>query len=190
MTAVEFKKVDIVFGEREAEGLKLLDKGASRSEILEKTGAVLGCAGADLAVKEGEISVLMGLSGSGKSTLAFDVVFAEGQRRYLESLSTYVRQFMHVLPRPDVDHVSGIPPTVAIEQRLLGLVQPPERGVPEGGIPVGVQVGQRREREEPLEAPLSGDGEHGAPLTPGPGAASGCAPGRAPRSTRAPPRGA
>lgn len=68
-TAVEFKNVDIVFGEREAEGLKLLDAGASRSEILEKTGAVLGCAGANLAVKEGEISVLMGLSGSGKSTL-------------------------------------------------------------------------------------------------------------------------
>ena len=69
MTAVEFKNVDIVFGEREAEGLKMLDQGASRSEILAKTGAVLGCAGASLAIKEGEISVLMGLSGSGKSTL-------------------------------------------------------------------------------------------------------------------------
>jgi excinuclease ABC subunit A len=62
--------------------------------------------------------VVTGLSGSGKSTLAFDIVFAEGQRRYLESLSTYVRQFMTILPRPDVDLVSGIPPTVAIEQRL------------------------------------------------------------------------
>ncbi len=62
--------------------------------------------------------VVTGLSGSGKSTLAFDVIFAEGQRRYLESLSTYVRQFMHVLPRPDVDFVAGIPPTIAIEQRL------------------------------------------------------------------------
>jgi excinuclease ABC subunit A len=62
--------------------------------------------------------VITGLSGSGKSTLAFDVIFAEGQRRYLESLSTYVRQFMKILPRPDVDVVSGIPPTVAIEQRL------------------------------------------------------------------------
>ncbi len=61
--------------------------------------------------------VVTGLSGSGKSTLAFDVVFAEGQRRYLESLSTYVRQFMDVLPRPDVDYVAGIPPTIAIEQR-------------------------------------------------------------------------
>jgi excinuclease ABC subunit A len=62
--------------------------------------------------------VITGLSGSGKSTLAFDVIFAEGQRRYLESLSTYVRQFMKILPRPDVDLVTGIPPTVAIEQRL------------------------------------------------------------------------
>jgi excinuclease ABC subunit A len=53
--------------------------------------------------------VVTGLSGSGKSTLAFDVVFAEGQRRYLESLSTYVRQFMKILPRPDVDLVTGIP---------------------------------------------------------------------------------
>jgi len=62
--------------------------------------------------------VITGLSGSGKSTLAFDVIFAEGQRRYLESLSTYVRQFMKILPRPDVDLITGIPPTVAIEQRL------------------------------------------------------------------------
>jgi glycine betaine/proline transport system ATP-binding protein len=67
--AVEFKNVDIVFGKLEAEGLKLLDQGATRTEILERTGAVVGCAGASLAVNEGEISVLMGLSGSGKSTL-------------------------------------------------------------------------------------------------------------------------
>ncbi|CAN5249701.1 choline ABC transporter ATP-binding protein [soil metagenome] len=68
-TAVEFRDVDIIFGERAAEALRLLDKGATRSEILEKTGAVLGCAGATLSVGEGEICVLMGLSGSGKSTL-------------------------------------------------------------------------------------------------------------------------
>ncbi|WP_457588902.1 choline ABC transporter ATP-binding protein [Ensifer canadensis] len=67
--AVEFKNVDIVFGQLEAEGLKLLDQGASRTTILERTGAVVGCAGANLTVNEGEISVLMGLSGSGKSTL-------------------------------------------------------------------------------------------------------------------------
>jgi glycine betaine/proline transport system ATP-binding protein len=68
-TAVEFKNVDIIFGNRTAEALALLDAGASRADILTKTGAVLGAAGANLVVNEGEISVLMGLSGSGKSTL-------------------------------------------------------------------------------------------------------------------------
>jgi glycine betaine/proline transport system ATP-binding protein len=68
-TAVEFKNVDILFGKDIREALAMLDAGKSRSEILEKTSAVLGSAGANLVVKEGEISVLMGLSGSGKSTL-------------------------------------------------------------------------------------------------------------------------
>jgi len=72
----------------------------------------------DVELPRDRMIVITGLSGSGKSTLAFDVIFAEGQRRYLESLSTYVRQFMKILPRPDVNAVVGIPPTVAIEQRL------------------------------------------------------------------------
>lgn len=67
--AVDFKNVDILFGEDTREALAMVDKGASRAEILDKTGNVLGCAGANLTVQEGEISVLMGLSGSGKSTL-------------------------------------------------------------------------------------------------------------------------
>ena len=67
--AVDFKNVDIVFGADTREALKMVDAGASRADILEKTGNVLGCAGANLTVNEGEISVLMGLSGSGKSTL-------------------------------------------------------------------------------------------------------------------------
>jgi glycine betaine/proline transport system ATP-binding protein len=67
--AIEFKDVDIVFGDNITEALKMIDVGGSRAEILAKTGAVLGAAGASLAVEEGEISVLMGLSGSGKSTL-------------------------------------------------------------------------------------------------------------------------
>jgi excinuclease ABC subunit A len=62
--------------------------------------------------------VITGLSGSGKSSLAFDILFAEGQRRFLDSMSTYARQFVEQLERPDVDHVDGIPPSVAIEQRL------------------------------------------------------------------------
>ena len=62
--------------------------------------------------------VVTGLSGSGKSTLAFDIIYAEGQRRYLDSLSTYARQYVKVLPRPNVDLLAGVPATVAIEQRL------------------------------------------------------------------------
>ena len=62
--------------------------------------------------------MLTGVSGSGKSTLAFDILFAEGQRRYLESLAPYVRQYMKILERPDVDLVTGLAPTVAIEQRI------------------------------------------------------------------------
>ena len=64
------------------------------------------------------LSVVTGVSGSGKSTLAFDIVFAEGQRRFMESMSPYARQFVEQLPRPDVDRLTGIPPTVAIEQRV------------------------------------------------------------------------
>lgn len=65
-----------------------------------------------------ELAVVTGVSGSGKSTLAFDIVFAEGQRRFMESMSAYARQFVEQLPRPDIDHLGGIPPTVAIEQRV------------------------------------------------------------------------
>jgi glycine betaine/proline transport system ATP-binding protein len=68
-TAVQFKNVDILFGEKQDAAIAMMDSGASRNDILEKTGVVLGCAGASLTVREGEISVLMGLSGSGKSTL-------------------------------------------------------------------------------------------------------------------------
>lgn len=70
-----------------------------------------------LDIPRERIVVITGVSGSGKSTLAFDILFNEGQRRYLESLPAYVRQYLKVLDRPDVDLVAGIPPTVAIEQR-------------------------------------------------------------------------
>ena len=71
-----------------------------------------------LELPRDRLIVLTGLSGSGKSSLAFDVLHAEGQRRYLDSLSTYARQFLPILAKPDVDVLSGLPPTVAIEQRL------------------------------------------------------------------------
>ena len=71
-----------------------------------------------LTIPHNEISVVTGVSGSGKSSLAFDIVFAEGQRRFLESTSAYARQFVEQLPRPDVDDLRGIAPTAAIEQRV------------------------------------------------------------------------
>jgi excinuclease ABC subunit A len=71
-----------------------------------------------LTIPHHELTVVTGVSGSGKSTLAFDIVFAEGQRRFMESMSPYARQFVEQLPRPDIDRLTGIPPTVAIEQRI------------------------------------------------------------------------
>jgi excinuclease ABC subunit A len=71
----------------------------------------------DVEIPRQRFTVVTGVSGSGKSTLAFDILFAEGQRRYLESLNAYARQFVQVASRPDVDAIYGIPPTVAIEQR-------------------------------------------------------------------------
>ena len=65
-----------------------------------------------------EMVVVTGLSGSGKSTLAFDILFAEGQRRFLDSMSPYARQFVEQLEKPDVDRIEGLPPSVAIEQRI------------------------------------------------------------------------
>jgi excinuclease ABC subunit A len=69
-------------------------------------------------IPRGKIVVVTGLSGSGKSTLAFDILFAEGQRRFLDSMSAYARQFVEQLEKPDVDSIEGLPPSVAIEQRV------------------------------------------------------------------------
>jgi excinuclease ABC subunit A len=71
----------------------------------------------DLVIPRNRFVVITGVSGSGKSTLAFDLLFAEGQRRFLDSMSAYARQFVEQLARPDVDLITGIPPTVSIEQR-------------------------------------------------------------------------
>jgi excinuclease ABC subunit A len=72
----------------------------------------------DVDIPRDQLVVMTGMSGSGKSSLAFDIIFAEGQRRFLESLSAYARQYIRVLDKPDVDLVTGLPPTIAIEQRL------------------------------------------------------------------------
>lgn len=73
----------------------------------------------DLKIPHGKLTVITGLSGSGKSSLAFDTLYAEGQRRYVESLSSYARQFLGRLDKPEVDHIKGISPAVAIEQKVI-----------------------------------------------------------------------
>ncbi len=71
----------------------------------------------DLDVPRDRLVVFTGVSGSGKSSLAFDTIFAEGQRRYIDCLSSFARQFLDQLERPDVDLIEGLPPTVAIDQK-------------------------------------------------------------------------
>ena len=71
----------------------------------------------DLDLPRDKLIVITGLSGSGKSSLAFDTLYAEGQRRYVESLSTYARQFLSMMEKPDVDHVEGLSPAISIEQK-------------------------------------------------------------------------
>ena len=71
----------------------------------------------DVNIPRNELVVITGLSGSGKSSLAFDTIYAEGQRRYVESLSAYARQFLDMMQKPDVDHISGLSPAISIEQK-------------------------------------------------------------------------
>ena len=70
----------------------------------------------DVAFNTGEITVLTGVSGSGKSSLAFDTLYAEGQRKYVETFSAYARQFLDRMDKPQVDHIEGILPAIAIDQ--------------------------------------------------------------------------
>src|ERR1051326_3251222 len=71
----------------------------------------------DVTIPRDKLVVITGLSGSGKSSLAFDTIFAEGQRRYLESLSAYARNFVGQMEKPDVDHIDGLSPAISIDQK-------------------------------------------------------------------------
>ncbi len=73
----------------------------------------------NVTIPHGRLTVITGLSGSGKSSLAFDTIFAEGQRRYIETFSSYARQMLGTLERPDVDRITGLSPVIAIEQKTI-----------------------------------------------------------------------
>src|SRR5512136_2505604 len=74
----------------------------------------------NLRLPRNKLVVITGLSGSGKSSLAFDTIYAEGQRRYVESLSAYARQFLGLMEKPDVDSIEGLSPAISIEQKTTG----------------------------------------------------------------------
>lgn len=86
--------------------------------ILIKGARLHNLKGIDVAIPRNKLVVITGLSGSGKSSLAFDTLYAEGQRRYVESLSSYARQFLGKLNKPKVDYIKGISPAIAIEQKV------------------------------------------------------------------------
>ena len=71
----------------------------------------------DVEIPRNKLVVITGLSGSGKSSLAFDTIYAEGQRRYVESLSAYARQFLGLMEKPDVDQIDGLSPAISIDQK-------------------------------------------------------------------------
>ena len=73
----------------------------------------------DISIPKNKLVVITGISGSGKSSLAFDTIYAEGQRRYVESLSAYARQFLDQLQKPAVEHIEGLSPTISIEQKTV-----------------------------------------------------------------------
>ncbi len=89
-----------------------------KNNIIIKGAAIHNLKNLDVAIPRNKLVVITGLSGSGKSSLAFDTLYAEGQRRYVESLSSYARQFLGRLDKPKVDYIKGIAPAIAIEQKV------------------------------------------------------------------------
>src|SRR4051812_49207943 len=92
----------------------------NESEFLEVIGArVHNLKNIDVSIPRNKLVVITGLSGSGKSSLAFDTIYAEGQRRYIETFSAYARQFLGGMERPDVDKITGLSPVISIEQKTV-----------------------------------------------------------------------
>ena len=88
----------------------------------------------DIAIPRDKLVVITGLSGSGKSSLAFDTIYAEGQRRYVESLSSYARMFLGQMEKPDVDYIDGLSPAISIDQKTTSKNPPVHRGYRHGDL--------------------------------------------------------
>jgi len=98
-------------------GLVLHEEVSRMDEIIVRGARTHNLKNIDLTIPRDKLVVITGLSGSGKSSLAFDTLYAEGQRRYVESLSTYARQFLSMMDKPDMDQISGLSPAISIEQK-------------------------------------------------------------------------
>ena len=98
--------------------LKNIDALDPKKYIIIKGARVNNLKHLDVAIPRNTLTVVTGLSGSGKSSLAFDTLFAEGQRMYVESLSSYARQFLGKMEKPEVDYINGLSPGIAIEQSV------------------------------------------------------------------------
>jgi len=90
-----------------------------KNKIVIKGARVNNLKNIDVSINHGELTVITGVSGSGKSSLAFDTIFAEGQRRFIESMSSYARQFLGKLNKPETDYIKGIAPSIAIQQKVI-----------------------------------------------------------------------
>ena len=116
------------------------------TSIIIKGARVNNLKNIDVEIPRNKLVVITGLSGSGKSSLAFDTLYAEGQRRYVESLSSYARQFLGRMSKPECDFIKGIPPAIAIEQKVSS--RNPRSTVCPGGT--DIQSRQRTGSEETL----------------------------------------
>jgi len=122
--AASFEKADALSKIKSPEDIPDVIAGSAefglKDRILLKGVRVHNLKNIDLEIPRNTLTVVTGLSGSGKSSLAFDTIYAEGQRRYVESMSAYARQFLDVLEKPDVDLADGLSPTISIEQKTAG----------------------------------------------------------------------
>src|ERR1700749_2759732 len=106
-------RVTMAVSDHSSEKVKI----AESESIIVRGARVHNLKNIDFEIPHNQLTVVTGVSGSGKSSLAFDTVYAEGQRRYVESLSAYARQFLERIEKPDVDHIEGLAPAIAIKQK-------------------------------------------------------------------------